>query len=132
MSEQKKRPPCCNRGCHSIVVITNTTKTGIDIFRPLCSRCYHAGRGIGTYAPGVSPIKKDYCENIDGRLEYKCTTTILGTYMNDLDHKDGDHYNNIEENMQTLCACCHRHKSKQNKDLNKFKRKVAKVLYNID
>lgn len=126
MSEQRNRPECCNRGCHSIVIKTNTTKTGIDILRPLCSRCYNAGRGKGTYAVGVTPIKKDYCENADGRLGHICTTTILGTYMNDLDHIDGDHYNNTEENIQTLCACCHRHKSKVSKDLDRTnKRKAA-------
>jgi hypothetical protein len=81
---------------------------------------------LTTYAPGVTPIKKDYCENRDGRLGFVCTTTILGSYMNDLDHRDGDHYNNTEENIQTLCACCHRHKSKESKDLDRTnKRKAA-------
>ena len=57
--------------------------------------------------------KKDYCENIDGRLGFKCTTTIVDKwYQLETDHIDENHENNIEENMQTLCACCHRIKTK--------------------
>lgn len=29
----------------------------------------------------------------------------------DVDHKDGNHFNNEEENLQTLCANCHRLKT---------------------
>lgn len=56
-------------------------------------------------------MKKDYCENIDGRLGFKCTTTILGPYQLQLDHIDGDRYNNDPNNHQTLCACCHAYKT---------------------
>lgn len=29
----------------------------------------------------------------------------------DVDHIDGNHYNNSNDNLQTLCACCHRLKT---------------------
>jgi 5-methylcytosine-specific restriction endonuclease McrA len=34
----------------------------------------------------------------------------------DVDHIDGNRKNNDESNLQTLCANCHRLKTKQNKD----------------
>lgn len=34
----------------------------------------------------------------------------------DLDHIDGNHSNNNPENLQTLCANCHRLKTQENKD----------------
>jgi 5-methylcytosine-specific restriction endonuclease McrA len=34
----------------------------------------------------------------------------------DIDHKDGNHENNAPENLQTLCASCHRIKSKVMKE----------------
>ena len=64
--------------------------------------------------------RKDYCENLDGRLGFTCTYTppseeqliaagLLGSFKGwlQVDHKDGDHTNNDEEKLQTLCACCH-------------------------
>jgi len=55
--------------------------------------------------------RKDYCENIDGRLGYTCTTTIVHMVQLDVDHKDGNHLNNKVKNLQTLCKCCHSYKS---------------------
>jgi 5-methylcytosine-specific restriction endonuclease McrA len=40
----------------------------------------------------------------------------------DVDHKDGKHKNNSEDNLQTLCANCHRLKTKRNKETaNKYR-----------
>lgn len=73
--------------------------------------------------------RKDYCENIDGRLGFKCTYTAPSSkqlvesglhkdFMGwlQVDHKDGNHYNNKIGNLQTLCACCHNIKTFMNKD----------------
>jgi hypothetical protein len=52
--------------------------------------------------------RKDYCENIDGRLGFKCTTKIvLPRVQLHIDHIDGFNDNNEEDNLQTLCADCH-------------------------
>ena len=67
--------------------------------------------------------RKDYCENIDSRLGYKCTTTIVWDGMLDTDHIDGDPTNNRPENLQTLCKCCHAYKT------NKEGRKTLGVTY---
>ena len=34
----------------------------------------------------------------------------------DADHIDGNPTNNVEENIQTLCKCCHVVKTKDNED----------------
>jgi hypothetical protein len=73
--------------------------------------------------------RKDYCENIDGRLGFTCTFThptpqqleatgLDATYLGwlQVDHKDGNHTNNDPSNLQTLCACCHNIKTYQNGD----------------
>ena len=64
--------------------------------------------------------RKKYCENIDGRLGFKCTTTISNLVpwemQLDADHKDGNPSNNSKENIQTLCKCCHAIKTHSNKD----------------
>lgn len=39
----------------------------------------------------------------------------------DVDHKDGDPSNNKLSNLQTLCANCHRLKTKKNMDWKKSK-----------
>jgi len=63
----------------------------------------------------------NYCENIDGRLGFTCTTTVvtlpsIWNGMLDVDHKDGNHRHNDRTNLQTLCKCCHAFKSWKSKD----------------
>ena len=108
-----KRPICCNIGCNK--GCQNSGKSGARIiYRPYCGHCHNAGRGIHSYAEGVSPIKKDYCENKDGRFGFKCYAKgrKMPSLMLDLDHIDGDHHNNKVSNFQTLCKCCHAFKTK--------------------
>ena len=62
-------------------------------------------------------FKKDYCENIDGRLGFVCTSTILSPrWQLDVDHIDGSTYNDDESNLQTLCKCCHAYKTMINEE----------------
>lgn len=55
-------------------------------------------------------FKLDYCENPS------CTATIEDLCQLDVDHIDGDKTNNDPSNLMTLCANCHRLKTKLNKD----------------
>ena len=123
------------------------------IGEPICGKCSKKdnrklGKGWawGTRASKDGRItraylmyRKDYCENIDGRLGFTCTTTFpddvdVREQMLDVDHIDEDGTNNDPENLQTLCACCHRAKTnyeRNTKDPKKIKilrimRKVAK------
>ena len=52
--------------------------------------------------------KKDYCELCGFVAEHRSQL--------DVDHIDGEHLNNEPDNLQTLCANCHRLKTQQNKD----------------
>ena len=61
--------------------------------------------------------RKDFCENIDGRLGFKCTTTIIDPeWQLDTDHINGDPSDNREENLQTFCKCCHSIKTRDSRD----------------
>lgn len=73
--------------------------------------------------------RKEYCENIDGRLGYICTSTIVWLGQLDVDHKDGDPSNNAEKNCQTLCKCCHAYKTNQEKDWLTPGRKALGIKY---
>ena len=74
--------------------------------------------------------RKDYCENKDKRLGFKCTTNIYWEGMLDVDHIDGNHTNNDRSNLQTLCKCCHAYKSNLNEDWKKVVDKNSNRLYN--
>ena len=56
------------------------------------------------------------CANRTGQYGFTCTTTIEHSAMLDLHHKDGDRTNNVPENIECLCACCHRLVTLMNKD----------------
>ena len=74
-------------------------------------------------------FRKGYCENVDGRLGFQCTTTIFWEGMLQVDHIDGNPTNNVEENTQTLCGCCHAYKTWKNGDgQTDGRKKLKKVL----
>ena len=61
--------------------------------------------------------RKNYCENIDGRLGFKCTSKIIDPkWQCTVDHKNGIHNDNRDENLQTLCHNCHAIKTRDNED----------------
>ena len=71
--------------------------------------------------------RKDYCQNIDNRLGFKCTTNIFWSGMLDVDHRNGDPTDNRPRNLQTLCKCCHAYKTHKNKDARTPGRKSLKL-----
>jgi len=61
----------------------------------------------------ISPYaihKKDYCQ--------QCGFNPVHPSQLDVDHIDGDRWNNDPSNLQTLCANCHRLKTHLNGDAN--------------
>ena len=73
--------------------------------------------------------RKGFCENQDGRFGFKCTFTAPPSYVLEelglntdfqgwlqVDHKNGNHLDNREENLQTLCVNCHNVKTFANGD----------------
>jgi len=91
-----------------------------------CTEHHQTNLGIGGW--DYKKFRKDYCENLDGRLGWKCTyvpppeefAKYRGGYIYELylqvDHIDGDHRNNEESNLQTLCGNCHQIKTNLNGD----------------
>jgi len=112
-----KRPTCCNIGCDLPCHASGGTK-GATHYRPYCGKCHHAAMGKRQYSEGVTPIKKEFCENKDGRLGFKCYARgrKMPSCMLDLDHINADRNHNVTDNLQTLCKCCHAYKSKMNGD----------------
>jgi|TARA_Y100000310_G_scaffold310446_1_gene355704 5-methylcytosine-specific restriction endonuclease McrA len=127
-------PECINDGCGNKVHTRRINKNRTRDVRSECYKCHLGGRK----RPGVTPHKKEYCENIDGRLGFECTATIIDGCQLDLDHIDGDRWHNVPENVQTLCGNCHSMKTKfsgdsrnnkQSKTLEEFKESSTLVAY---
>jgi len=121
------RPKCQVPGCGKYAQNTNTTakprwrraswvveKFGVtDGY--VCSKHHFKKYDMGDWQ--YKKYRKKYCENIDGRLGFKCTTTIVDSeWQLDCDHIDGNPFNNNLENIQTLCKCCHAIKTRDSRD----------------
>ena len=92
----------------------------------VCGKHHSIRYGMGGWVYKIH--RKTYCENIDGRLGFKCTTTIIDPeWQLDCDHKDGDPSNNSKDNLQTLCKCCHAIKTRDSKDYTTPGRITLKV-----
>ena len=100
-------PRCDVDGCNKPRMWNGTyKKDGSKQYKRNCSM-HNSARWITKYVQE----KKTYCENIDGRLGYKCTTTIVSSCQLEVDHVDGNPSNNKSQNLQTLCGCCHSYKT---------------------
>ena len=103
-------PECEAPACNETVSLLGLDEDNSFKYATYCTRHsstpYHLG------------FRKDHCENIDSRLGFKCTTNIFWIGMLQVDHIDGDPYNNQPDgtNYQTLCGCCHAYKTWKNKD----------------
>jgi hypothetical protein len=96
----------------------------------VCQKHHSINYGMGGWDYKI--YRKDYCENIDGRLGFKCTTTIIdAAWQLDADHVNGDptsHETLGAAAIQTLCKCCHAIKTKNEKDYMSPGRKSLKEL----
>ncbi len=100
-------PKCSNDGCEKPRMWQGGyKKDGSRVYKKLCGSC-NATKWTHKYVQH----KKDYCENKDARLGYKCTTKIVFSGQLQVDHVDGNPYNNAVRNLQTFCACCHIYKT---------------------
>ena len=158
------RPTCLNINCDNKVHLIEYRDKKYPIYRSVCENC-HYGNIEGKfkthkYKQGVIVVKKNYCENYihkvikgipkDKRIEC-CTehnkekinsakeTGVLPSRDLHIDHIDGDHYNNVPENVQTLCSACHTYKTQiagdhKSRGTNMFIRhdKVEKKNLNIE
>ena len=127
-AEGHKLPKCLNDGCNSDVLVRDWKNWSI---KSECSRCTES-RKAGKTIPGVVIHKKTYCENHDGQLGWICPVPRDGWigFENslDLDHLDGDHYNNVPSNVKTYCKICHAKKSRINGDCNSNKKSRRAIV----
>ena len=96
------RPTCINQGCNHPVAFSSIYKNGTRRWRPVCWRCHQASYGKRKLDEGVVAVKKEYCENIDGRFGYKCTSYIPYPGALEMDHIDGNRENNIESKVVSM------------------------------
>jgi hypothetical protein len=87
-----------------------------------------------TVRPWVTMVKKNYCENYDGHLGFSCAINAdeyenLPSNCYELDHIDGDHFNNVPENVETYDSTCHTRKGKEKGDFNGHK--DSNIRYNL-
>lgn len=115
------KPECINPGCTKDVAWREKKYWSM---KSECSRCMSA-RKKNKLIEGVTIWKKKYCENIDGRHGFKCPVdgNEWAHYSEslDLNHKDGNHDNNIPENVETLCKLCHGRHSREDGEWNSNK-----------
>ncbi len=97
----------CNKNKQS----SKGLKEGRKIYRNCCTPCKNKKYNKKTLSSKKrfqNMYRKDYCEN--------CKFIPLHLCQLDLDHIDGNNKNNSPDNLQTLCANCHRLKTYLNKD----------------
>lgn len=112
--------PCCEvPKCTKRVEVFGSNHDGEIKYTVFCKD--HAGS-----INGYSLFRKSYCENIDGRLGFTCTTSVVWEGMLDVDHINGNPYDDRPENLQTLCKCCHAYKGHKNGDRSTPGRKKLK------
>jgi 5-methylcytosine-specific restriction endonuclease McrA len=120
------RPKCINQGCHNPVALFRgivSDPKGREL-RTVCSECHKASYGLKSLRKGIISHKKTYCENHDSHLGFECTSIIHFPGVLELDHIDGNHLNNIPENVRTLCKICHSFKSYLNNDFVSKSKKI--------
>jgi len=139
-------PRCRIAGCKNVCGTSMKHPDGKYSFRSVCmyhkllSEAIRAGfRTVAEYRKThhrYLKYRKNYCENIDGRLGYVCENKVTAVYQLDVDHINANHADNRPENLQTLCKMCHAYKTINNRDWQKSKQntvtfKIAEQHYDL-
>ena len=120
-TDRRSAPVCRAAGCKKKTNLMGTDISGNPLYTVYCPDHLNL-------STAYAAVRKNYCENIDGRLGFVCTTTILLAAQLEVDHIDGNHLNNDLENLQTLCGCCHKYKTIINEDWKTPGRKTRNSL----
>ncbi len=99
VNEQTRTGVCSVCGPTKVKVRDNRMSTASSRFR--CYAVYKRTVIKSRYPYAVH--KKDYCQH--------CNFKPVHISQLDVDHIDGDRFNNDPSNLQTLCANCHRLKT---------------------
>lgn len=135
-------PDCVNAGCDRLVTAREWKYWS---FKSECNRCSKA-RKEGSYIfedgmrwivnskgrnMGIIIHKEMFCENHDGHLGFICPVPKdqWSHFQSglDLDHINGNHYENDPENVRTYCKLCHNRKSIESGDCNSNKPSARKI-----
>lgn len=102
----RKPEPADVRG-FCVICKTNLQRKFQDKYRPYCGSCEKSLYGTGKPRTGRKRIYRKYvadrCVRCGFIPEHICQL--------DVDHIDANHKNNAPDNLQTLCANCHRLKT---------------------
>lgn len=90
------RGPCVIKGCINLQV-----SNGKGIYKPVCNHHHRLHSKPSKYS--YLQFRKDVCE--------RCNFVPEHPGQLECDHINGDHTDNRESNIQTLCLNCHRLKS---------------------
>ena len=119
-TEDMAVPNCINHGCGQPATYSGKDTRGNKRWRVHCGHCQKASYGETQHKSGVTPWKTGKCSNIDGHLGFPCPIDYekapWAVGQTEVDHKDGNHKNNDHANLDELCPCCHKEKSKRNDD----------------
>ena len=96
--------------CNKNKVETQKLKSGKICFRSSCQPCRKKGKSYAGCSKKNAKrrVKKISCDICNFKAVHMCQL--------DVDHIDGNRNNNSIENLQTLCANCHRLKTFLNLD----------------
>ena len=131
-----KLPKCVNIGCIRPVAVRHWSDSGIPSLKSECNKCSTA-RKNNTSIEGITILKKHICENKDGILGFICPIdkTRYTEFPSDcyhMDHRDGNHENNIPDNIITICSFCHARKGRESGDFNGSKKTSRKLRKPIE
>jgi hypothetical protein len=123
-----KRPFCVNPGCGKPSFGNGHRWTHF------CSHCRLVSQGKKEPKPGITYLRQNKCDNHLGTVDlgFPCYTNWklvkkqghkIVTHM---DHIDGNHLNNVPENLQELCPYCHDEKGRLSGDKDGWKNKRNK------
>ncbi len=115
------RPKC---KCGNLAKKHRINSKGVQTYHTTCSSCqakkYNQGVPGARGGSNRSAITR-YTNQFKDDKCAECGFVAIDPCQLDIDHIDGNYLNNDPSNWVTLCANCHRLKTKRNKDTRPFK-----------